>query len=184
MYAIIRAGGKQQKVAPGDVIEVERLKEAGDTVELTPLLVVADDGTVSAGRAALGKAKVTAEVLGEAKGDKLHIMKFRNKTGYRRRAGHRQRYSTIRISDISLAGTRGAGTSEGSSSGASTRSTEEPAKKTTAKKPTAKRSTAKKSTAKKSTTKKTTAKKTAGGTPATGASGAAEAGAGEQESEE
>lgn len=102
MYAVIRAGGKQHKVAAGDVIEIERLKDGGDTVEFTPLLIVDDKGKVSSLPSDLASAKVTAKVLGEIKGEKLDIFKYRNKTGYRRRAGHRQSYSRIEISGIKL----------------------------------------------------------------------------------
>jgi large subunit ribosomal protein L21 len=104
VYAIIRAGGKQQKVVPGDVIEIERLKGAKDTVEFTPLLVVNDEGEVSSDPSELAKARVTAQVLGEGKGEKIQVMKFRNKTGYRRKAGHRQLFTTIQISEIVVDG--------------------------------------------------------------------------------
>lgn len=102
MYAVIRAGGKQHKVAPGDVIEVERLKEGSDRLELTPVLVVDEHGTARATPSDLAGAAVSVQVLGETKGPKLRILKYRNKTNYRRRAGHRQRYSRIRIDDISI----------------------------------------------------------------------------------
>lgn len=108
MYAVIRAGGKQHKVAKGDIIEVERVK-SGDTVEYTPLLIVDDKGKVRSGRSELAKARVTAKVLGEGKGTKVEVSKFRNKSGYRRNNGHRQMYSTIEISGIKLSG----GKSEG-----------------------------------------------------------------------
>lgn len=104
MYAIIRAGGKQHKVAPGDVIEIERLKEGSDSVEFTPLLVVEDSGTARTAKDELAGARVTGKVLGETKGPKVEVNKFRNKTGYRRHAGHRQKYTTIQIGDISLGG--------------------------------------------------------------------------------
>jgi large subunit ribosomal protein L21 len=103
MYAVIRAGGKQHKVAKGDVIEVERVKDS-DTVEFTPLLIVDDKGKLRSGRSELSKARVTAKVLGETKGRKIEVMKYRNKTGYRRHTGHRQRYTSIEISDIKLTG--------------------------------------------------------------------------------
>ncbi len=106
MYAIIRAGGKQHKVAPGDVIEIERLKEGSDSVEFTPLLVVEDSGTARAEKADLEGARVVGKVLGETKGPKVEVNKFRNKTGYRRHAGHRQKYTTIQIGDITLGGGR------------------------------------------------------------------------------
>jgi large subunit ribosomal protein L21 len=102
MYAIIRAGGKQHKVAKGDVIEIELVKGDKDTLEFTPLLVVDDKGKARSSRSELSKARVTAKVLGEAKGPKVEVMKYRNKTGYRRNTGHRQRYSSVQISDIKL----------------------------------------------------------------------------------
>lgn len=104
MYAVIRAGGKQHKVAKGDVIEVEHIKGSGDTVEFTPLLVVDDKGKARTAKSDLTKARVTAKVVGESKGEKIDVRKFRNKTGYRRHTGHRQRYTTIQISDIKLSG--------------------------------------------------------------------------------
>jgi large subunit ribosomal protein L21 len=102
MYAVIRAGGKQHKVAQGDIIEIERLKDGGETVEFTPLLVVDDKGKVRSSKSDLSSARVTAKVLGESKGQKIDIFKYKNKTGYRRRAGHRQSYSRIEISGIKL----------------------------------------------------------------------------------
>ena len=125
MYAIIRAGGKQHKVAPGDVIEIERLKEGSDSVEFTPLLVVEDSGTTRSAKDDLAGARVLGKVLGETKGPKVEVNKFRNKTGYRRHAGHRQKYTTIQIDDIKLSGAKGktkakaaATTDEGSNDGA------------------------------------------------------------------
>jgi large subunit ribosomal protein L21 len=103
MYAVIRAGGKQHKVAPGDVIEIEYVKDS-NTLEFTPLLIVDDKGKLRSGKSELARARVTAKVLGETKGKKIEVMKFRNKTGYRRHTGHRQRYSSIEISDIKLTG--------------------------------------------------------------------------------
>ncbi len=106
MYAVIRAGGKQFKVAEGDVIEVERLGRSSGSVDFAPLLVVDDDGTARSGRAELDKASVKAEVLGESKGPKIDVMRYRAKTGYRRHTGHRQRYTSIRISGIELGAAR------------------------------------------------------------------------------
>ena len=102
MYAIIRAGGKQHKVAKGDVIEVERVKESSDTLEYVPLLVVDDKGKARTAKSELADARVTATVVGEAKGPKVDVYKYRNKTGYRRHTGHRQQYTTIQIADIKL----------------------------------------------------------------------------------
>ncbi len=102
MYAIIRAGGKQHKVAKGDVIEVERVKGSSETLEFTPLLIVDDKGKARTGKSDLTKARVTAKVVGETKGSKVEVHKYRNKTGYRRNTGHRQKYTSIQISDIKL----------------------------------------------------------------------------------
>ena len=124
MYAIIRAGGKQHKVAPGDVIEIERVQEGSDSVEFTPLLVVGDDGATSSDKGALSEARVVAKVVGESKGPKVEVNKFRNKTGYRRHRGHRQHYTTIQIGDITLGG--------GAASAASAGGTKEPKKKAAA----------------------------------------------------
>jgi large subunit ribosomal protein L21 len=100
VYAIVRSGGRQHKVAVGDVLEVDRLEGVvGSSVSLTPLLLV-DGDDVTSDATALGSASVTAEVLGEAKGPKIRILKFKNKTGYRKRQGHRQRYTTIKVTDI------------------------------------------------------------------------------------
>ncbi|WP_049571680.1 50S ribosomal protein L21 [Streptomyces sp. SBT349] len=100
MYAIVRTGGRQQKVSVGDVIEVDRLSsEVGDNVELSALLVV-DGETVTSDPWVLAGVKVQAEVLDHHKGDKIRIQKFKNKTGYRRRMGHRQLHTQLKITDI------------------------------------------------------------------------------------
>ncbi len=101
MYAVIKTGGKQHRVAPGDVIEVEHLRGAGETITFRPLLVVDDEGRTHIGRE-LERAVVTATPLGERKGDKVRIFKYKNKTGYARRAGHRQLLTLVRIEDVSL----------------------------------------------------------------------------------
>ncbi len=103
MYAIIRAGGKQAKVREGDVLDVERIKGAEEEITYRPLLIVDEDGTVISDRAALDKAKVTATILGENRGEKIEVFKYKNKTGYRRRAGHRQTYSRIQVTKIEAA---------------------------------------------------------------------------------
>ena len=101
MYAIIRAGGKQAKVQEGDVIDVERIKAEGE-VAFTPLLIVKDDGSVLSDRDALAKLTVTTEVVGDSTGPKVDIFKYKNKTGYRRRAGHRQKYTRLEVKKIEL----------------------------------------------------------------------------------
>ena len=101
MYAIIRAGGKQAKVQEGDVLDVERVKSDGE-VTFTPLLIVQDDGTVISDRGALDKLTVTTEVVGDSTGPKIDIFKYKSKTGYRRRAGHRQKYTQLLVKMIQL----------------------------------------------------------------------------------
>ena len=100
MYAIVRSGGRQHKVAVGDVLEIDRVDDgAGASVSLTPLLLV-DGDTVTSDQSALGRATVTAEVLAETKGPKIRIFKYKNKTGYRKRQGHRQRYTQVKVTGI------------------------------------------------------------------------------------
>ena len=106
MYAIIRAGGKQAKVQSGDVIDIERIKDGSKKLTFAPLLVVDDKGNAVSDRAVLDKAKVTATVLGETQGEKIDIFKYKNKTGYRRRQGHRQKYTRIEITGIDLPGAK------------------------------------------------------------------------------
>lgn len=100
MYAIVRAGGRQEKVATGDVLTVDKLVgEAGSTIKFQALLVVDGDNVVSA-PAELAKYEITAEILGAVKGPKINIMHYRNKTGYKRRMGHRQPYTEVRVTGI------------------------------------------------------------------------------------
>lgn len=100
MYAIVRAGGRQEKVSVGDVLTIDQVAEApGSTIRLRPLLLV--DGTeVTSSVSALDGVSVTAEVVGPAKGPKIRIMKFKNKTGYRKRQGHRQKLTTVKVTGI------------------------------------------------------------------------------------
>ncbi|MDA8439870.1 MAG: 50S ribosomal protein L21 [Propionibacterium sp.] len=100
MYAIVRSGGRQHKVAVGDVVEIDKVTdEVGSSIELTPLLVV-DGDSVTSDASGLGKVKVTAEVLGLTKGPKIRIIKFKNKTGYKKRQGHRQKYTQVKVTGI------------------------------------------------------------------------------------
>lgn len=100
MYAIVRAGGRQEKVAVGDILVVDRVKGgAGTSVSLTPLLLV-DGETVTSAADALAKATVTAEVLRDERGPKIIIQKYKNKTGYKKRQGHRQKYTQVKVTGI------------------------------------------------------------------------------------
>jgi large subunit ribosomal protein L21 len=99
MYAIIRTGGKQAKVHEGDVIDVERLRAEGE-VSFTPLLVVDDAGTVFSHRDVLKGARVVARVVGDSAGPKVDLFKYKNKSGYRRHLGHRQKYTALEVTLI------------------------------------------------------------------------------------
>ena len=100
MYAIVRSGGRQHKVAVGDVVEVDRVAgEPGSTLTLAALLLV-DGDSVTSDAKALGNVTVTAEVVDHTKGPKIHILKYKNKTGYRKRQGHRQRHSVVKVTGI------------------------------------------------------------------------------------
>ena len=100
VYAIVRSGGQQQKVAVGDVIEIDKIaQEVGESVSL-PVVMLVDGDNVTAGAVALQKASVTVEVLGATKGPKIDILKYKNKTGYRKRQGHRQKYTQVRVTGI------------------------------------------------------------------------------------
>ena len=101
MYAIVRTGGHQHKVAVGDTLEVNRVAAApGESVTLPAVLLVDDAGAVTSDAAALGNATITAEVVDHGKGPKIVIHKFRNKTGYHKRQGHRQQLTTLRVTGI------------------------------------------------------------------------------------
>jgi large subunit ribosomal protein L21 len=103
MYAVIRTGGKQYRVKAGDVLEIEHLSVKDADVTFTPILVSTDDGRTLHGREA-GEFSVGAKMLGDAKGDKVIVFKYKNKTGYANRTGHRQLYSLIEITSIGSAG--------------------------------------------------------------------------------
>jgi large subunit ribosomal protein L21 len=100
VYAIVRAGGRQEKVSVGDVLNVDKLPgDPGSTFQLTPLLLV-DGESVTSKASELSSVSVTAEIVGPDKGPKITIMKFKNKTGYRKRQGHRQKYTRIKVTGI------------------------------------------------------------------------------------
>ena len=100
MYAIVRAGGRQEKVAVGDVVVLDRMAaEPGSSVRLPAVLLV-DDGAVTADPAKLASVNVTAEVVGHERGPKIRILRYKNKTGYRRRQGHRQDLTRVKVTAI------------------------------------------------------------------------------------
>ena len=100
MYAIVRAGGRQEKVAVGDVLELDRVSgEAGESLTLPALLLV-DGSAVTSDPKALAGVTVTAEVVEHTKGPKIRIMHYKNKTGYKRRQGHRSQLTKVRVTGI------------------------------------------------------------------------------------
>jgi len=101
MYAVIKTGGKQYRVSPGDSVEVEKLPyEVGEQIELDQVLLVAGGSGTEIGRPIVAGAKVKATVTRQAKGRKVIIFKYRPSKRYRRKKGHRQHYTRLRIDDI------------------------------------------------------------------------------------
>ncbi|MDP7412879.1 MAG: 50S ribosomal protein L21 [SAR202 cluster bacterium] len=102
-FAIVTTGGKQYRVQTGDTIRVESLAgDVGDTVDLTDVHLVSLDGEVSIGAPTVPGAKVVTEIAGSGKGKKIIIFKYKHKTRYRRKNGHRQLYTDLMVNDISL----------------------------------------------------------------------------------
>jgi large subunit ribosomal protein L21 len=100
VYAIVRAGGRQEKVAVGDLIELDRVSgNPGDALSL-PVLLLVDNGNVTTDTDVLAKSSVTAELVDHHRGPKIDILRYKNKTGYRRRQGHRSELSTVKITAI------------------------------------------------------------------------------------
>ena len=101
MYAVVRTGGKQVKVAPGESIRVEKLTGAvGDSVEFNEVLLIGDDGDLKVGRPLVDGAVVIGKITAQARGPKLRIFKMKRRTGYRRKYGHRQSYTEILVGEI------------------------------------------------------------------------------------
>ncbi len=111
MYAIVKTGGKQYKVAVGDVLEIEKLDVAPGADVTLPAILLVDGEAVTHDAATLAKVAVTAEVLAQTKGPKIRILKYKNKTGYRKRQGHRQKHTQVKIIGI------GTGVAAGAPSG-------------------------------------------------------------------
>jgi large subunit ribosomal protein L21 len=100
VYAIVRCGGRQERASVDDVLTIDKLAgEIGSTVTLPAVLIV-DGGQVISDRAELGGYEITAEILGPAAGPKINMIHYKNKTGYRRRQGHRQKYTQVKITGI------------------------------------------------------------------------------------
>jgi large subunit ribosomal protein L21 len=103
MYAVIKTGGKQHKVAEGEILKVEKLKASeGEPVDITDVLLVEKDGEVTLGSPFIEGAKVTVKILRHGKEDKVTIIKMKRRKDYRKKQGHRQNYSEIQIEQISV----------------------------------------------------------------------------------
>ena len=141
MYAIVRCGGRQEKASIDDVLTVDKLAgEVGSSVTLPALLVV-DDGNVVSDPAEVGRYEVTAEIVGPARGPKINMVLYKNKTGYRRRIGHRQKYTQVRVTAIS----------DGKAGGSKASATKASATKASATKASATKASASKASASKAT---------------------------------
>ena len=102
MYAVIRTGGKQYRVAPGDVLKVEKLEHQDGNIEFSDILAIS--GEAGSFEPSLEGAKVTGTVLGQGRGDKILVFKFKRKKQYKRMQGHRQSFTEIKIGEISVNG--------------------------------------------------------------------------------
>lgn len=103
MYAIVRTGGKQYRIAPGDKIRIEKLAgQVGEEIELKEVLLYADDEKVLTGNPLLTNVKVVGQILGQQRAKKIIVFKMKRRKGYRKKQGHRQHYTTLRIKEISL----------------------------------------------------------------------------------
>jgi len=102
MYAVFKSGGKQHRVAEGDVIKLEKLEVAtGDKIEFDQVLMVANGDDVKVGAPLVEGGKVTAEVVGHGRGDKIRIVKFRRRKHFKKQQGHRQWFTQVKITGIS-----------------------------------------------------------------------------------
>ncbi len=179
MYAVIKTGGKQYRVANGDILAVEKLEgDPGSTISLAPVLMLNDDKSSTVGTPIVEGAAVSAEVLEQTRGDKIVVFKKKRRKGYRRTQGHRQDVTVLRITDVTGKAkatpkrAAKAKTTEDKAEKADAAPAEEakpaaakPAAKPAAKKPAAKPA-AKKPAAKKAAPKKPAAKKPAAKKPA------------------
>ena len=100
VFAVVRAGGRQEKVSVGTIVTLDRIKaDANGKIELTALLLV-DGDKVTTDAAALAKVRVSAEVLNDLRGPKIIIQKYKNKTGYKKRMGHRSELTRVQVTEI------------------------------------------------------------------------------------
>ena len=101
MYAVVRTGGKQLRVSPGDVIQIEKIQvEPGDSVELTDILMISTDQGTTVGTPNVDGAAVVCKAIGDGKGKKIVIYNYKRRKGFRRKQGHRQPFTKLSVTDI------------------------------------------------------------------------------------
>jgi len=101
MYAVIKTGGKQYRVSEGDLLRVEKIKgEVGEVLEFDEVLMIVSDERVEIGRPVLEDSKVVGEIVGQGKGKKITVFKSKRRKGYRKKQGHRQQYTALKIKEI------------------------------------------------------------------------------------
>ena len=101
MYAIIESGGKQYRVEPGAVVALERIPgEVGSQVELDRVLLVSDGSTIKVGQPTVAGAKVISKIVAQTRGEKIYVFKFKRRKKYRRKTGHRQELTEVRVAEI------------------------------------------------------------------------------------
>ncbi len=167
MFAVIKTGGKQYRVAAGDVIKVEKLSgDAGETIKFDDVLLVGDDKKITTGTPLVSGANVSAEILEQTRGDKIIVFKKKRRQNYRRKAGHKQHLTVLKVTDVALGGAKktAAKTDTGPEEKIEAAPKQAAPKKTTAKKADTapkKKVAAKPAAAKKTATKKAAPKKAA-----------------------
>ncbi len=101
MYAVIKTGGKQYKVSEGESLKIEKIEgNRGDAVSLDDVLMISRDGEIKVGTPTVEGAKVVGEIIGQTKGSKITVFKMKKRKGYRRKTGHRQNLTNLRIKEI------------------------------------------------------------------------------------
>ena len=145
MFAVIRTGGKQYRVAPNDIIEIEKIAgEPGDIVELADVILLGGEGGPKTGSPTIAGASVAAEVVEQKRADKIIVFKKKRRQGYRRTAGHRQMLTSVRITEILTDGKKPSkAAAKPAPKKAETKVAAKPLEKKAAAKPTAKKAEAK-----------------------------------------
>jgi len=162
MFAVVKTGGKQYRVAKDDVLKVEKLDGVkGDKILLTDVLLIADGDKQTVGSPAIEGAAVEAEVIDQGRAKKIIVFKKKRRQNYRRKAGHRQDITILRVTGILEKGAKPAAKKAAPKAETAPKAEAKPAKEAAAKKATAKKAVAKKAVAKKATAKKAAAKKPA-----------------------